>query len=164
MNDALARCGSNQPGERADQLQAAVNYLVDTSTVRNRIDRNRLAVAGHSMGGGGSIEAARDNAALQAVVAFQPWHTTTNWSGVRVPTMIHGAENDSIAPVPSTTTTTAPPRRPVSGGSGGACSPDAPTGRRTPQGSACLLLPGRLGCQAATAPRAAPMRSTKLSL
>ena len=91
----------NQPGERADQLQAALNYLVNTSSVRSRIDRNRLAVAGHSMGGGGSIEAARDNAALQAVVAFQPWHTTTNWSGVRVPTMIQGAENDSIAPVGS---------------------------------------------------------------
>jgi predicted dienelactone hydrolase len=89
------------PDSRADQLQAALNYLVNTSSVANRIDRNRLAVAGHSMGGGGSIEAGRDNPALQAVVAFQPWHSTTNWGGVQVPTMIQGAENDSIAPVGS---------------------------------------------------------------
>ena len=47
----------NQPDERADQLQAALDYLVNRSTVANRIDRNRLAVMGHSMGGGGSIEA-----------------------------------------------------------------------------------------------------------
>jgi pimeloyl-ACP methyl ester carboxylesterase len=91
----------DQPGQRADQLQAALDYLVQSSSVRSRIDGSRLAVGGHSMGGGGSIEAARDNPALQAVVAFQPWHSSTSWSGVQVPTMIQGAENDSIAPVAS---------------------------------------------------------------
>jgi dienelactone hydrolase len=89
----------DQPSSRADQLQAALDYLVNTSSVRTRVDRTRLAVAGHSMGGGGTIEAARDNPNLQAAVAFQPWHSTKTWSSVRVPTMIQGAQSDSVASV-----------------------------------------------------------------
>jgi hypothetical protein len=34
---------------------------------------------------------------IQAAVALQPWHSTKTWSGIRVPTMIIGAENDSTA-------------------------------------------------------------------
>jgi dienelactone hydrolase len=91
----------DQPGSRADQLQAALDYLVEDSSVRTRIDPDRLAVAGHSMGGGGTIEAAADNPALQAAVAYQPWHTDKTWGEMRVPTMIQGAESDSIASVSS---------------------------------------------------------------
>ena len=89
------------PSSRATQLQNALNYLVNSSVVASRIDRNRLAVGGHSMGGGGSLIAADRNAALQAAVPLQPWNTSTNFSGVNVPTMIVGAENDTIAPVAS---------------------------------------------------------------
>lgn len=91
----------DQPSSRADQLRAALDYLVSDSSVRSRIDPSRLAVAGHSMGGGGSIEAASDDPSIDAVVAYQPYHGQKNWSGVRTPTMIQGAENDSIAPVGS---------------------------------------------------------------
>ena len=89
------------PSSRATQLQSALNYLVNTSSVRTRIDGNRLAVGGHSMGGGGSLIAADRNANLQAAVPLQPWNTSTNFSGVNVPSMIIGAENDSIASVNS---------------------------------------------------------------
>lgn len=90
------------PGARADELQAALSYLTSSaSPVRTRVDANRLAVAGHSMGGGGTIEAAAERPSLKAAVAFQPWHTTSSWSNVRVPTMIQGAQNDGIAPVGS---------------------------------------------------------------
>ena len=89
------------PASRATQLQNALNYLVNSSVAASRIDRNRLAVGGHSMGGGGSLIAADNNAALQAAVPLQPWNTGTNFSGVNVPTMIIGAENDSIASVSS---------------------------------------------------------------
>jgi dienelactone hydrolase len=89
------------PSSRATQLQSALNYLVNTSSVRTRIDGNRLAVGGHSMGGGGSLIAADNNANLQAAVPLQPWNTGTNFSGVNVPTMIIGAENDTIASVNS---------------------------------------------------------------
>jgi dienelactone hydrolase len=90
------------PNSRADQLQAALDYIVSpASPVDERIDRTRLGVMGHSMGGGGTLEAARDNPALQAAVPLQPWDTLVNFSGVRVPTLIVGAQNDAIAGVGS---------------------------------------------------------------
>jgi alpha-beta hydrolase superfamily lysophospholipase len=91
----------DQPGERADQLQAALDYLTDDSDVADRVDPDRLAVMGHSMGGGGSLEAARENPDIQASIPMTPWHTTKSWSSVTTPTLIFGAENDSIASVRS---------------------------------------------------------------
>ncbi|GAA2205500.1 lipase [Nonomuraea monospora] len=93
----------DQPASRGRQLLAALDYLVEDSstTVRSRIDASRLAVAGHSMGGGGTLEAANDRPSLQAAVPLAPWNLTKSWSGVRVPTMIIGGESDTIAPVSS---------------------------------------------------------------
>ncbi|MBB5132776.1 putative dienelactone hydrolase [Thermocatellispora tengchongensis] len=91
----------DQPSSRGRQLLAALDYLTQRSSVRDRIDPNRLAVAGHSMGGGGSLEAADDRPSLQAAVPIAPWNLTKSWSGLRVPTMIVGGESDSIAPVSS---------------------------------------------------------------
>jgi dienelactone hydrolase len=89
----------DQPPSRGDQLLAALDYLVTASSVRTRIDPGRLAVAGHSMGGGGTLEAATDRPGLQAAIPLQPWHSTKSWPNVQVPTMIIGAENDTTAPV-----------------------------------------------------------------
>ena len=89
------------PDSRGRQLQAALDYLVQRSSVRSRIDADRLAVAGHTMGGGGTLAAAEDNAELQAAIPLQGWHTQKNFSRVRVPTMVIGAQNDSIASVRS---------------------------------------------------------------
>ena len=91
----------DQPSSRATQLMAALRYLTTSSnsTVRSRVDPNRLGVAGHSMGGGGSLIAARDNPTLKAAVPMTPWSTTKSFSTVTVPTIIFGAENDSVAPV-----------------------------------------------------------------
>ena len=89
----------DRPPSRGDQLLAALDYLVTSSSVRCRIDATRLAVAGHSMGGGGTLEAATDRPSLQAAIALQPWHTTKTWPNVQVPTMVVGAEDDTTAPV-----------------------------------------------------------------
>ncbi|MGI5166538.1 alpha/beta hydrolase [Spirillospora sp. CA-253888] len=97
--DTLTRF--DQPDSRGRQLQAALDHLTQRSTVRSRIDATRLGVMGHSMGGGGSLEAALDRPNLQAAIPLAPWNLTKNWSGVRVPTMVIGAENDSIAAVDS---------------------------------------------------------------
>jgi len=53
------------------------------------------------MGGGGTLAAANSRPSLQAAVALQPWHTTKSWTGIRVPTMIIGAESDTVAAVGS---------------------------------------------------------------
>ncbi|MEV4546073.1 alpha/beta hydrolase family protein [Micromonospora echinaurantiaca] len=91
----------DQPDSRGRQLLAALDYLVQRSSVRGRIDGTRLAVAGHSMGGGGSLEAAVSRPSLQAAVPIAPWNLDKTWSDVRVPTLIIGGESDSIAPVSS---------------------------------------------------------------
>lgn len=86
------------PDARADQLLAALDYLTNTSSVRSRVDRTRLGVMGHSMGGGAALSAANKRPALQASIPLAGWHTTKNWGGVHVPTMIVAAQNDAIAP------------------------------------------------------------------
>nr|WP_243859556.1 alpha/beta hydrolase [Amycolatopsis arida] len=91
----------DQPASRGAQLLAALDYLVRESSVRSRIDGNRLGVMGHSMGGGGALEAVNDRPALQAAIPLTAWNLDKTWQGVRVPTMIIGAENDSVAPVRS---------------------------------------------------------------
>ncbi|MEE1927885.1 alpha/beta hydrolase [Streptomyces sp. TRM 70351] len=91
----------DQPGSRGDQLLAALDYLTERSSVRGRIDSSRLGVMGHSMGGGGSLEAAADRPSLKASIPLTPWNLDKTWSELRTPTMIIGAENDSVASVRS---------------------------------------------------------------
>ncbi|MFD6949004.1 lipase [Nocardiopsis sp. TSRI0078] len=91
----------DQPDSRGRQIEAALDYLAEDSDVANRVDGDRMAVMGHSMGGGGTLAAAEDRPELRAAIPLTPWHTQKNWSSVQVPTMIIGAENDSIASVRS---------------------------------------------------------------
>lgn len=89
--------GFDQPDDRATQMLNALDYLVQSSSVRNRIDPNRLAVMGHSMGGGGSLRASELRPSLKAAVPLMPWSNDKTWQTDRVPTLIMGAENDAIA-------------------------------------------------------------------
>ncbi|MGW4113963.1 alpha/beta hydrolase family protein [Actinosynnema sp. NPDC004786] len=91
----------DQPDSRASQLLAALDYLTQRSDVRSRIDASRLGVMGHSMGGGGTLRAAEERPALQAAIPLTGWHTDKTWGSVRVPTLVVGAEDDSVAPVAS---------------------------------------------------------------
>ncbi|GIE83186.1 lipase [Actinoplanes philippinensis] len=92
---------SDQPASRGRQLLAAADFLTQRSTVRTRIDPARVAVIGHSMGGGGALEAAQSRPALQAAIPLTPWNLTKSFRGVTVPTLVIGAEADTIAPVRS---------------------------------------------------------------
>jgi len=91
----------DQPDSRASQLLAALDYLTQSSTVRTRVDATRLGVMGHSMGGGGTLRAAESRPALQAAIPLTGWHTDKTWGSVRVPTLVVGADGDTIAPVSS---------------------------------------------------------------
>jgi len=88
----------DQPSSRGDQLLAALDYLTQRSSVRTRIDSTRLAVMGHSMGGGGTMEAAQDRPSLQAAIPLTGWDLNKNFSTVRVPTLVVGAQSDTVAP------------------------------------------------------------------
>ncbi|MDT0310439.1 alpha/beta hydrolase [Streptomyces sp. DSM 44917] len=89
----------DQPDSRGRQLLDALDYLTGTSSVRARVDPGRLAVAGHSMGGGGALRASFLHPGLQASVPLTPYHTWKSWSNTTVPTMIFGSENDTVTPV-----------------------------------------------------------------
>ncbi|MFJ8079098.1 dienelactone hydrolase family protein [Streptomyces sp. NPDC096205] len=89
----------DQPDSRGRQLLAALDYLTQRSSVRSRIDTSRLGVMGHSMGGGGSLEAAKDRPSLQAAIPLTPWNLDKTWPEVSTPTLIFGADGDTIAPV-----------------------------------------------------------------
>lgn len=89
----------DQPGQRGDQLLAAADYLTQRSDARDRVDAGRIAVMGHSMGGGGSLEAAKDRPDLKAIIPMTPWNLDKTWPEITTPTLIIGAQSDSIAPV-----------------------------------------------------------------
>lgn len=90
---------ADQPASRGDQLLAALDYLTGKSSVRTRIDSSRLGVMGHSMGGGGTLEAAKDRPSLQAAIPLTGWNTDKTWPEVKTPTLVIGADGDTVAPV-----------------------------------------------------------------
>ncbi|WP_432136467.1 MULTISPECIES: bis(hydroxyethyl) terephthalate hydrolase [unclassified Streptomyces] len=89
----------DQPDSRGRQLLAALDYLTQRSSVRSRVDSSRLGVMGHSMGGGGSLEAAKSRPSLQAAIPLTPWNLDKTWPEISTPTLIFGADGDIIAPV-----------------------------------------------------------------
>src|SRR5437763_7649493 len=90
----------DNPSSRATQLLAALAYLTQTSSVRAEVDANRLGVSGHSMGGGGTLEASVSRPSLKAAIPMAPWdQNVKNFSNDTVPTLIVAAQNDQIAPV-----------------------------------------------------------------
>ncbi len=100
---------TNEPGDypplRADALMAGVRLLRAEntrmgSTLRGKILEDRMAVMGHSMGGGGTLLAANENSdQLKAAIPFTPWLPDADFSSVTVPTLLIAGEIDRIATV-----------------------------------------------------------------
>ena len=89
---------NDSPASRGTQLLAALDYLTRSSTVRTRVDAARLAVIGHSMGGGGALDAALRRPALQAAIGNAPHLPAGSLAGDRVPTLIYAMQNDTLVP------------------------------------------------------------------
>ncbi|MER7266915.1 ricin-type beta-trefoil lectin domain protein [Micromonospora carbonacea] len=81
---------------RGTQLLAALDYLTQQSPVRDRVDASRLAVAGHSMGGGGALSAAMRRSSLKAAVGIAPYSPSSNLATDRVPTMVFSGQADTV--------------------------------------------------------------------
>ncbi len=81
---------------RGSELLAALDYLTQQSSVRTRVDASRLAVMGHSMGGGGTLVAATNRPSLKAAVALAPYMPSGNMSGIKVPTMVIAGQSDTV--------------------------------------------------------------------
>ncbi|MFC6932388.1 dienelactone hydrolase family protein [Actinomadura yumaensis] len=104
----------NAPDERADQLLAALDYMTTKSKAASRIDTSRLAVMGHSMGGGGTLRAAQKRPTLRAAVPSRRGTSNATgarcgcrpWSWARTTT-----SSPRSACTPSRSTRASPPRR-----------------------------------------------------
>jgi predicted dienelactone hydrolase len=91
------------PTSRGTQLIAALNWAVNSSpsAVRDRVDGTRRGVAGHSMGGGGTLSALSQDTSgvIKAGVPLAPWNSDKTWGEVSEPVLIVGGEADTVAPV-----------------------------------------------------------------
>jgi pimeloyl-ACP methyl ester carboxylesterase len=88
----------DQPASRGTQLLAALDYLTGSSAVKTRVDASTLAVVGHSMGGGGTLEAAKARPSLKAAIGLTPWDSDKTWPEITTPSLMIGAQNDTVAP------------------------------------------------------------------
>jgi pimeloyl-ACP methyl ester carboxylesterase len=80
--------------QRADQLLASLDWLVTSSPVRDRVDRSRLSVGGHSMGGGGALIAGARRPSLKTAIGMAPFRPGWNLSDLRIPTMLFAGQTD----------------------------------------------------------------------
>lgn len=87
---------NDSPTSRGTQLLAALDYLTRVSSVRGRVDAGRLAVAGHSMGGGGALDAAMRRPSLKATIGNAPYLPSGSLATDRVPTLIYAMQNDTL--------------------------------------------------------------------
>jgi dienelactone hydrolase len=79
---------------RGDQLLAALDYLTQRSSVRDRVDASRVGVMGHSMGGGGAISAALKRPSLKTAIGNAPFSASQNLNNMRVPIALLAGQRD----------------------------------------------------------------------
>ena len=79
---------------RGKELLAALSWLTTSSPVKGEVDPNRLAVMGHSMGGGGVMYAVEHQPSLKAGIGLAPFSPSQNLSSDRVPTLVFGGQKD----------------------------------------------------------------------
>ena len=96
---------SDRPDVRATALMAAIKVLReensrDGSPLRGKIDPDKMAIMGHSMGGGGAFLAANEHSTqLKAAIPFTPWLPDGDFSKIGIPTLVLAGEIDRIAPM-----------------------------------------------------------------
>lgn len=90
------------PARQREQL-AALKDVIQRSHTRGTpfyglVDATRLGAMGHSMGGGATLELARDTPHIKAIVPMAPFQTTgTDYSRLTVPTLILTCKGDIVA-------------------------------------------------------------------
>jgi hypothetical protein len=94
---------ADQPDHRAKQASAALQQLKELnankrSPMYRKADTKRMAVMGHSMGGGAALIVARENPQLKAALAYTAWSADRKFDTMSVPTMLIACERDVIAP------------------------------------------------------------------
>jgi pimeloyl-ACP methyl ester carboxylesterase len=95
----VAAANTSNAGSGQEMLGGLDNLTTFNSQSGNRffdhVDLTRVATIGHSQGGGGAIEAARDPR-VDTAVPIEPWRGTE--SGLHGPTFFLAGENDTTIP------------------------------------------------------------------
>ena len=91
------------PEERSTEQLQALEYVIDQSAtagnpLAGKVDPDRKAVGGHSMGGGASLISAQNDRSIDAVLPLAPWNLYQP-TGVAAPTLVLACQSDVIAPV-----------------------------------------------------------------
>ena len=95
----------DRPDPRADALIAAVTSLRaengrSGSPLFGGIDVGKMAIMGHSMGGGGTLIAANEHGdEIQAAIPFNPWEPDGVFDDITAPTLVIAGSADQIADV-----------------------------------------------------------------
>jgi dienelactone hydrolase len=96
---------SVQPPVREAALLDALTTIKGENTrsggpLVGMVDTARLAVAGWSMGGGGTLLAANSTPSLEAAMAMCPWNPSTTYPMDTVATLMFGGTADTLAGAP----------------------------------------------------------------
>lgn len=89
---------TDTPPLRAIQALRALDYLTTESSAASVVDPARLALVGHSAGGGAGFEAAARRPTLKAIVGVTPAQPSTDWRRVRTPALMIAGTKDWFAP------------------------------------------------------------------
>ena len=93
-----------QPPQRELGLMEAVTNLIAENTrmgspLAGQIDTSRMAIMGHSMGGGGTLLAANDHSSqLKAAVGLNPWNPGGTYPMDTTPTLVFDGTADTLVP------------------------------------------------------------------
>jgi predicted dienelactone hydrolase len=91
------------PEQRSTEQLQALQYVIQQgstsgSPIAGKVDPNRKAVGGHSMGGGASFISAANDPSLDAVLPLAPWNLY-QLANITSPTLVLACQSDTIAPV-----------------------------------------------------------------
>ena len=86
----------DDPNSRATQLSAALDHILNDSTVGAQIDSTRLGAIGWSMGGGGALQLATKRSDVRAIIPQTPYHDK-DYSTMDTPALFITCQNDRIA-------------------------------------------------------------------
>jgi alpha-beta hydrolase superfamily lysophospholipase len=91
------------PDSRAMGLAEGVATLKGENTrsgspIAGKLDPARLAIMGHSMGGGGTLLAANTHPELKAAIGLTPWNPGVTYTTDTVPTLFFDGTADTLVP------------------------------------------------------------------
>ncbi|MFI6740642.1 discoidin domain-containing protein [Nonomuraea sp. NPDC050451] len=93
---------SDSPDQRGTQIRAAGTQLLNLGNATGNPISGKvngvLGAAGHSMGGGGTMVALRDDTRFRAGVPLAPYHPSGSFAGVAKPTFFLTCASDVAAP------------------------------------------------------------------